>query len=182
MRRYLFLFFLGLALAAPATAQMKQQQVDRLFERLDATDDPVAAEALQAAIWESWTFSEDPAEMQLMLEGIRQMGQRRLDESVATFTRLIALNPDRTEAWNKRATAHWLNDDHAASMADIAEVLKREPRHFGALSGMGMILTESGDFNGAVKAYEAALKANKHLTGLRDEIDRLKMKVQGKPI
>ena len=91
-----------------------------------------------------------------------------------TFTKLIEMAPDLSEAWNKRATAYWLLADFPASLSDICETVKREPRHFGAYSGLGMIRAEMGEYARAVAAFELARKYNPHIVGIDDEIARLK--------
>src|SRR5262249_18973258 len=100
--------------------------------------------------------------------------QRKLRPAVVTLTKLIEMAPDLSEAWNKRATAHWLLGDFQASLADICETVKREPRHFGAYSGLGMIRAEMGEYAKAVAAFELARKYNPHIVGIDDEITRLK--------
>jgi tetratricopeptide (TPR) repeat protein len=102
------------------------------------------------------------------------MQQHELKTSVETFTRLIDIAPDLSEAWNKRATAYWLLGNFPASLSDICETIKREPRHFGAYSGLGMIRAEMGEYPRAVAAFELARKYNPHIAGIDDEIDRLK--------
>jgi tetratricopeptide (TPR) repeat protein len=93
---------------------------------------------------------------------------------VETFTRLVEMAPELSEAWNKRATAYWLLGNFTASLSDICETIKREPRHFGAYSGLGMIREEMGEYPRAVAAFELARKYNPHIVGIDDEIDRLK--------
>ena len=110
----------------------------------------------------------------LMMRGIAEMQQRQLKESVDTFSKLIEIAPDLSEAWNKRATAYWLLGNFPASLNDICETVKREPRHFGAYSGLGMIRAEMGEYPRAVAAFELAKKHNPHIVGIDDEITRLK--------
>ena len=112
---------------------------------------------------------------ELMMRGIAEMQQRELKQSVDTFTKLIELSPDLSEAWNKRATAYWLLGNFPASMSDICETVKREPRHFGAYSGLGMIRAEMGENARAIAAFELARKWNPHIPGIEDEIERLKV-------
>jgi len=109
-----------------------------------------------------------------MMRGILEMQQRELKQSVETFSKLIEIAPELPEAWNKRATAHWLLGDFPASLSDICETVKREPRHFGAYSGLGMIRAEMGEYPRAVAAFELAKKYNPHIVGIDDEIARLK--------
>lgn len=148
--------------------------LDTLFAKLQTATDPSAIQALEAAIWEQWTMVPDPAQRRMMLRGIAEMQSRDLEGAITTFTQLIALAPDLAEAWNKRATAHWLMGNFTASIADICETVKLEPRHFGAYSGLGMIRAERGEAGRAVAAFELARKYNPHIAGIDDEIARLK--------
>ncbi len=148
--------------------------LDTLFAKLQTATDPFAIQSLEAGIWEQWTMVPDPAQRQLMMRGIAEMEQQELQSAVATFTKLIDLAPDLSEAWNKRATVHWLMGDFAASLADICETIKREPRHFGAYSGLGMIRAQMNEPARAAAAFELAKKYNPHIVGLDAEIERLK--------
>jgi tetratricopeptide (TPR) repeat protein len=164
------------ALAGAALAQTPGSPtvLDTLFRKLQEATDPVAAQTLEQAIWEQWTLLPEPAQRGLMFKGIGEMQNRDLAGAVVTFTKLIEIAPDLPEGWNKRATAHWLRGDYPASIKDICETLKREPRHFGALSGLGMIRAEMGENGRAVAAFEMAKKANPHIGGIDAEIARLR--------
>ena len=155
-------------------AQSSSQQLDTLFRKLQETADPVVAQTLERAIWETWTLLPDPAQRELMFAGMSQMQGSDLVGATATFSRLIEIAPDQPEGWNKRATVYWLRGDFPASIRDICETLKREPRHFGALSGLGMIRAEMGENGRAVAAFEMAKKANPHIGGIDAEIARLR--------
>lgn len=148
--------------------------LDTLFAKLQSTTDPMAAQALEQAIWEQWTMVPDRDQRQLMLLGMAEMQQQDLQSAVATFTRLIEIAPDLSEAWNKRATVYWLLGNFDASISDICETVKREPRHFGAYSGLGMIRAQMGEPARAAAAFELARKYNPHIVGIDDEIARLK--------
>ncbi len=148
--------------------------LDTLFAKLQTATDPVAIQSLEAAIWEQWIMIPDAGQQALMMRGIAEMQQSQLKQSVETFTQLIGVAPDVSEAWNKRATAHWLMGDFPASLADICETIKREPRHFGAYSGLGMIRAEMGEYPRARAAFELARKYNPHIVGIDAEIERMK--------
>lgn len=152
----------------------KATMLDTLFAKLQAATDPTAITSLEQAIWEQWTMVPDPAQRQLMMRGIAEMQQQQLQNAVATFSALIALAPELSEAWNKRATVYWLLGNLSASIADICETVKREPRHFGAYSGLGMIREQMGESARAVAAFELARKYNPHIVGIDEEIARLK--------
>jgi tetratricopeptide (TPR) repeat protein len=167
---------LGVMLGVGALAQegRSNAMLDTLFAKLQTATDPMAVQSLEAAIWEQWTLVPNAAQRELMMRGIAEMQQRQLKESVETFSKLIEMAPDLSEAWNKRATAYWLLGDFAASLSDICETVRREPRHFGAYSGLGMIRAEMGEYSRAVAAFELARKYNPHIVGIDDEISRLK--------
>jgi len=167
---------LGLMLASNAGSQT---MLDTLFEKLKTATDPFAVQALEQGIWEQWTMVPDLAQRELMLRGIAEMSQQELENAVATFTRLIEVAPDLSEAWNKRATVHWLRGNFPASIADICETVKREPRHFGAYSGLGMIRAQMGEHARAAAAFELARKWNPHIVGLDAEIERQKAQAGG---
>ena len=167
---------LGLILAGNALAQNAGSGtvLDTLFIKLQSATDPSAIKSLEAAIWEQWVMVPDMSQRAQMMRGIAEMQQQELKASIETFTRLIDLAPDLSEAWNKRATAHWLLGNVPASLADICETVKREPRHFGAYSGLGMIRAEMGENGRAVAAFELARRWNPHIVGIDAEIERLK--------
>lgn len=167
---------LGAMLAANELAQNggSSTMLDTLFAKLQTATDPLAIQSLESAIWEQWIMVPDVAQRALMMQGIAEMQQRQLKASVETFSRLIETAPDVSEAWNKRATAYWLLGNFPASLSDICETIKREPRHFGAYSGLGMIRAEMGEYARAVAAFELARKYNPHINGIDAEIERMK--------
>ena len=95
---------------------------------------------------------------------------------------VIKLRPDYIEAWNRRATLYYMQNNYARSMEDIRQVLIREPRHFGALAGLGMIMQETGDDKHALEALRKALAINPHLEKIPDLVKTLSEKVEGRDI
>ncbi|HZP99649.1 MAG TPA: tetratricopeptide repeat protein [Reyranella sp.] len=148
--------------------------LDTLFAKLQTATDPMIIQTLEQAIWEQWTMVPDPEQRKLMMKGIAEMQAQELRAAVATFSKLIDLAPQLSEAWNKRATVYWLLGDFKASIDDICETVKREPRHFGAYSGLGMIREQMNEPARAVAAFELARKYNPHIAGIDEEIARLK--------
>jgi tetratricopeptide (TPR) repeat protein len=167
---------LGVMLGVNVLAQNggSSTMLDTLFAKLQTATDPMAIQSLEGAIWEQWVMVPDGPQRELMMRGIAEMQQRQLKQSVETFSKLIEIAPELSEAWNKRATAYWLLGNFPASLNDICETVKREPRHFGAYSGLGMIRAEMGEYPRAVAAFELAKKYNPHIVGIDDEITRLK--------
>lgn len=174
---------LGLMLGTNVLAQTSgsSTMLDTLFAKLQTATDPTAIQSLEAAIWEQWIMVSEGSQRELMMRGIVEMQQHQLKQSVDTFSKLIEIAPDLAEAWNKRATAYWLLGNFPASLNDICETVKREPRHFGAYSGLGMIRAEMGEYPRAVAAFELAKKYNPHIVGIDDEIARLKAMGGDKP-
>jgi tetratricopeptide (TPR) repeat protein len=163
---------IGVMLAASPAGS--QTMLDNLFAKLQTATDPMAIQSLEEAIWEQWTMVPDPEQRRLMLKGIAEMQQQELQSAVKTFTSLIEIAPQLPEAWNKRATVYWLLGDLKSSIADICETVKREPRHFGAYSGLGMIRAQMNEPAKAAAAFELARKYNPHIVGIDAEIERLK--------
>ena len=95
---------------------------------------------------------------------------------------MIEIKPDYTEAWNRRATVYFLNATMPIRLADLCKVLAREPRHFGALSGLGLIMQDIGDDKRALDAYHKALDVYPRLKGMGDKVKGLKEKVEGRDI
>lgn len=168
----------ALLLGGPAAATQNDPQLQPLFSRLQATADPGEGEALQNAIWTAWTQTEDREAARMMAIGIIAMGQDRLDDALSTFDALVEVAPDFAEAWNKRATVHYLMGNLDESVADIERTLALEPRHFGALSGLGLIYQEVEKWDAALRAFEAALKVNPHLDTVRVNVEALKRKLR----
>ena len=172
---------LGLMLGTNVLAQNggSNTMLDTLFAKLQTATDPMAIQSLEGAIWEQWVLVPDGPQRELMMRGIAEMQQRQLKQSVETFSKLIEIAPDLSEAWNKRATAYWLLGNFPASLNDICETVKREPRHFGAYSGLGMIRAQMGEHARAAAAFELARKWNPHIVGLDAEIERQKAEAGG---
>jgi tetratricopeptide (TPR) repeat protein len=170
-------------MAAPATGRADQfdERLEELFDRLRTTADPAEAEIIEVQIWRIWTDSGRDDINALVEEGIRAMAHGFLEKAIAIFDRVVTTLPDFAEGWNKRATAHYLNEDYTASVNDIERTLALEPQHFGAISGMGLIFMARGDEAGALHAFEEVLKIHPHARGAKARVEELrkKLKMQG---
>jgi tetratricopeptide (TPR) repeat protein len=160
----------------------RQQKLDDMFARLAASTDAAETNGLIVAIDRLHLESGSDTGDFLMARAIAALGTHNLQVSRALLDKLIALRPDWAEAWNKRATVRYLLDDERGSMADIARVLVLEPRHFGALSGMGMILERGGFTDDALRAYRRALEIAPQLASLRSAVDRLTAAIKGQSL
>lgn len=179
---------LGLAvLPAAAAAQPRgqanvTQALDTLFAMLKSAPDEQSAKQVEARIWQAWSMQASPAVQLLMRRGIRNMEARALPDALEDFDAVIALAPDMAEGWNKRATVYFLMDQDDNSAKDILETLSREPRHFGALSGLSMVRERQGDLMGALRAWESALAIHPKMGGGEERLRTLRRKAIGEDL
>ncbi len=164
----------GVLAGSVARADQTDRRLGPLFERLTAAPDAASAIAIEAEIWRLWLDSGDAEVDALMGRGIAAMSAGDLAAAIEMFGQVIGRAPAFAEGWNKRATAYYLNDDLEASVADIRATLALEPRHFGALSGMGLIFIRTGDARGALAAFEAVLEVHPQSLGARARVESLR--------
>jgi tetratricopeptide (TPR) repeat protein len=156
--------------------------LDTLFKALKIAPDETSARAIESRIWAVWTISCSDTCNLLMARVKVATEAKDYDLALKLLSAVIEIKPNYVEAWNQRATVYYLKDDYAHAIADIGEVLAREPRHFGALSGLGMMLQELGDDKDALNAYRDALKIDPHLENVPDTVKELTVKVEGRDI
>ena len=157
MSSYTKLFLSVLWLSFPAFVY-GSPETQRLLDELGRVQSIEKANPIVEKLWKEWTTAHNNKnEKALMNEGIEAMSSGNLDRAENLFTKLIEANPSFTEAWNKRATLRFMLWDFEGSLSDVEKVLALEPRHFGALSGLGMIYLRLGAPENALKAYEDLL-------------------------
>jgi tetratricopeptide (TPR) repeat protein len=113
---------------------------------------------------------------------LKTFEQKNYAMSLDVLDQVIMLKPDFAEAWNKRATVHYMLDDYSESLSDIRQALLLEPRHFGALSGLGIILDASGRKPDALKALRRALEINPQMEQVKKTVERLEKETSGQSI
>ena len=187
MPRFFFKYSIILSLVlicsiSPTIAGQNDTRLNNLFERLRVTQDLAEARGIEGTIWEIWTESENANVNRAMLIGIASMHAGQLGTALNKFNEVIQLAPDFAEGWNKRATIFYLMKKFDRSVNDIAQTLKLEPRHFGALSGLGLINQAIGQNKAAIKAFEHALDLNPHLPGLKEKVTKMKKLEFGRKI
>jgi tetratricopeptide (TPR) repeat protein len=140
--------------------------------------DPVVRQEAGSSLWSIWHRSGDPAIDQRLQQGIVLMEMRRLPEAVSVFSEVITRAPDFAEGWNKRATAYYLMGDLDRSLADCEEVVKRNPVHFGALSGFGLIYMQKENLERAAEYFTRALAVNPNLTQVEGILEQIREVLQ----
>ncbi|BBO02794.1 MULTISPECIES: tetratricopeptide repeat protein [Bradyrhizobium] len=169
-------------------APAKLPKVDRnknlefLFGALKAAPDEASAKHVEARIWAIWLQTPSDTAALLMARAKTAVDAKKIEVGIKLLDSVIKLRPDYIEAWNRRATLYYMQNDYGRSLADIQQVLIREPRHFGALAGLGMIMQEVGDEKRALEAYRKALAVNPHLEKIPDQVKALTEKVEGRDI
>ncbi len=156
--------------------------LDTLFSALKIAPNETSAKAIEDRIWALWVASGSDTCNLLMSRVKDATDDKDYDLALKLLSAVIAIKPDYVEAWNRRATVYYLKQDYAHSIADIAQVLAREPRHFGALAGLGMMLQDIGDDKHALEAYRKALAVDPHLESIPDAVKTLTDKVEGRDI
>lgn len=146
--------------------------VPRLVAVLRDPDEGARDDA-QQALWDIWARSGDDEVDRLYRTGLEEMSAGRLDDAIATFSRIIEQKPDFAEGWNKRATLYFLAGDLAKSLADCDEVIKRNPYHFGALAGYAQIYIRLERYDRALDYARRALAINPNLEGMRRDVELL---------
>ena len=167
----------------PSDPQKGRQKVlDDLFDRLAKAQDDVEAKGVSGAIERVWMHSGSDTADLLMGRAMQALQRKDYALSQELLNAVVEIEPDWAEAWNKRATVRYLADDAMGSMQDIARVLKLEPRHFGALSGMGFILQRGGFDKGALEAFRKALDISPQQEEIRRLVEKLTLSVEGQGI
>jgi len=165
----------------PDAAAARAQRLDALFAGLKTVQAEAEADEAVAEIWRLWLQSGRPELDELMNQAARLLGAGLTPMALPILDDIVGRAPDWAEGWNKRATALYLSGEHDRSLADIDRVLALEPRHFGALAGIGLIRIARGEFREALAAYRKALAVNPFLKERLELIPALQKKVGDSP-
>jgi len=160
----------------------RTRNLDFLFEALKVAPDDVSAKGVEDRIWALWLASGSDTANLLMSRVKTAIEAQDLDLAIKLLDSIIELKPDYVEAWNRRATLYYMKKDFGHALGDIQQVLAREPRHFGAMSGLGMILQEFGDEKHALEVFRRALAVHPRLQRIPDLVKSLTEKVEGRDI
>jgi tetratricopeptide (TPR) repeat protein len=166
----------------PKVGADRTRGLDFLFGALKAAPDEASARHVEARIWALWLQTPSDTAALLMTRAKAAMDAKNIDIALKLLDSVVKLRPDYVEAWNRRATLYYLKNDYRHSLEDIQQVLIREPRHFGALAGLGMIMQDLGDDKRALEAFRKALAVNPHLEKVPELVKTLTEKVEGRDI
>jgi tetratricopeptide (TPR) repeat protein len=166
----------------PKVGADRTKGLDFLFGALKAAPDDASAKHVEARIWAIWLQTPSDTAALLMSRAKAAVDAQQADVALKLLDAVVKLRPDYVEAWNRRATLYYLKSDYTRSLADIQQVLAREPRHFGALAGLGMIMQDIGDDKRALEAFRKALAINPHLEKVPELVKTLSEKVEGRDI
>ncbi len=161
---------------------LRAKILDELFKRLAASADTDDAQGITSAIERVWMRSGSDTSDLLMARATQAMHKSNPKLAIEILSRITVLHPEWAEAWNKRATLRFINEDYDGSMRDIEQVLKLEPRHYGALVGMGNIFLRTDDKKGALAAYRRALGVHPQMGDLKPIVEKLQLEVEGQDI
>ena len=167
---------------APALADQTDSRLNELFAQLREVSAPVEAAPIESQIWAIWLETSDQTAGSLLQTGIDAMRRGDHRAALKAFDRVVTIAPDFAEGWNKRATVHYLVGNLDQSLDDIATTLKLEPRHFGALSGRGLVYVNLDDLERALVSFEAALAVSPHMVGTRSNAEAILRFLKGREI
>ena len=155
--------------------------LDKLFDDLKSAD-AAQAQRIEREILNEWSKSGSPAMDLLLRRGQEAMAAGDFPAAIAHFTALVDHAPDFAEGWNARATAYYMEGEFGPSIEDIARTLTLNPRHFGALSGLGMIFQELDQPEKALEVYRAALAIHPHLGSVLEAVEALEKQTGGQDL
>lgn len=154
----------------PVHADQKDERLNALFADLGDTSDIRRIRATENQIWEIWLQHANPDVERLLVIGTERMNTQQYPEALLIFNQLVESVPDFAEAWNKRATLFYMLGNFEASIADIETTLELEPRHFGALSGLGLVYLQQGELQKAREAFESLIDVHPHSPNAQENL------------
>ena len=155
------------------SADQNHPRLDALFPELKTAPDQKTADEIAGEIWKLWRDIDNPKAAKALADGSQAMGVGQYRNAYRYFSEVIRQVPTFAEGWNKRATVLYLMGAYQESIDDIRETLQREPRHFGALSGLGLIFLRQRQFGLATAAFRDALAINPYLPRIRAAFEQL---------
>lgn len=169
-------------LAAGSVHAQGTSDLDGLFEKLAEAETPAEADLIENEIWRIWMQSGSATVDLIVARGTEALRSQDYAVALDLFSMAVELAPDYPEGWNKRATLYYVIDDYEAAIADISQVLAREPRHWAALMGLAVMMDDLDRKDAALTAYRQAVAINPQLDDAHEAIKRLEVEVEGRGI
>ena len=183
MVSWLFLLLAVQVALSDGRSSINDEELGLLFSQLLEIQSSSEADEITLKIWEIWTNdAETEFGQSTMLEGVSLMNRNSLVAAEKLFSELIRVSPDYIEAWNKRATVRYMMGQLENSLNDVYVVLSKEPKHFGAMSGLGLIMIQREDFEGALSAYKKLIAIHPFSKDALSLVPILEQRVLGKSI
>jgi len=183
MMPWLFLLLAVQVTLSDGRSSINDEELGLLFNQLLEIQSPSEADEITLKIWEIWTNdAETEFGQSTMLEGVSLMNRNSLVAAEELFSELIRVSPDYIEAWNKRATVRYMMGQLENSLNDVYVVLSKEPKHFGAMSGLGLIMIQRENFEGALSAYKKLIAIHPFSKDALSLVPILEQRVLGKSI
>jgi tetratricopeptide (TPR) repeat protein len=173
MRKSQLLLACLIFLPLSVVADQSDERLDELFSTLLISTDLTTIRATESQIWEIWFDHANEDVEQLMQMGVTRMNYNRYADAMLIFTQLIENFPEYAEGWNRRATLHYVLGNFDESVADIEAVLELEPRHFGALSGLGMVYLQQKQLSKAKLAFENLVDVHPNSPNAQENLRRV---------
>ena len=183
MKKLLGILVLGLLFFSNANSEERELELNKLFNQLKNNSDASMAFEVEMKIWNIWSTHPSQENLtQLLADGSNLMTQHKLNKAYETFSKVISLDPNWAEGWNKRATVLYMLGRYEESQEDINEVLKLEKRHFGALSGQGLVQIELKNYERAINSYKEVQKIYPSMQSSKIMIPQLKELIKNESI
>ena len=183
MKKLLGSVVLGLLFFSNANSEERELELNKLFNQLKNNSDASMAFEVEMKIWNIWSTHPSQENLtQLLANGSNLMTQHKLNKAYETFSKVISLDPNWAEGWNKRATVLYMLGRYEESQEDINEVLKLEKRHFGALSGQGLVQIELKNYERAINSYKEVQKIYPSMQSPKIMIPQLKELIKSESI
>ena len=154
-------------------ADQTDDRLETLFITLSSSSDKQVIRSTENQIWDIWFAHPNSDVERLMQIGVQRMNANRQSEAMIIFSQLVENFPDYAEAWNRRATLHYILGNYQESIDDIERVLSLEPRHFGALSGLGLVYLQLDQLRKAKEAFEDLIEVHPNSPNARENLRRV---------
>jgi len=183
MKKLLGILVLGLLFFSNANSEERELELNKLFNQLKNNSNASMAFDVEIKIWNIWSTHPSQENLtQLLADGSNLVTQHKLNKAYETFSKVISLDPNWAEGWNKRATVLYMLGRYEESQEDINEVLKLEKRHFGALSGQGLVQIELKNYERAINSYKEVQKIYPSMQSSKIMIPQLKELIKSESI